>query len=94
MPIGLAAFTRMRNEESQFEIVQDDVHDNSVMKQLKRMIRGMTQALPQNRFVCSFGRRHARRFVGHRSGTYLELHKMLMKFFSTYSYPLKTLFVV
>ena len=49
MPIGLAAFTRMRNEEPQFEIVQDDVHDNSAMKQLKSIIRGMTQAQPQNR---------------------------------------------
>ena len=54
LPIGLAAFTRLVKEEPQFEIVQDDVHDHSVMKQLKSIIRGMTHAVPKNRLsACS-----------------------------------------
>ena len=54
MPIGLAAFNRMVKEEPQFEIVQDDAYDHSVMKQLKSIIRGMTLARPQNRLsACS-----------------------------------------
>ena len=56
-PIGLLAFTRMRNRRPAVNVVEDNVNDDGITKQTKQAIRQMTQPEADNRptadLVCS-----------------------------------------
>ena len=56
-PIGLLAFTRMRNRRPAVNVVEDNVNDDGITKQAKQAIRQMTQPEADNRptadLVCS-----------------------------------------
>ena len=56
-PIGLLAFTRMRNRQPAVNVVEDNANDNDIEKQIKQAIRQMTQPEADSRLsanlVCS-----------------------------------------
>ena len=48
-PIGLLAFTRMKNKLPAVNIVEDNAHDDDITKEVKKVIRQMTQPEAGNR---------------------------------------------
>ena len=50
MAIGFAAFTR-KGKDSEITVVEDQPTDDDVTKQIKELIRAMTQVVPEERFA-------------------------------------------
>ena len=48
-PVGLAAFTRMRNRQPPVNIIEDNAHDDHTTKGIKQLIRQMIQPKAENR---------------------------------------------